>query len=124
MNTPLSLALFSIDGHAKLDKPLADRVLRDVAWVLADLKRGYDPAARLEDGTLAVILPGATAKAALVFAGRVVEDARDLEIRDLPRITLSGGVTEFDRAEDVDAILARARAAMLEAAACGGNGVL
>jgi diguanylate cyclase (GGDEF)-like protein len=124
MNTPLSLALFSIDGHAKLDKPLADRVLRDVAWVLADLKRGYDPAARFEDGTLAVILPGATAKAALVFGGRVVEDARDLEISDLPRITLSGGITEFDRTEDVDAILARARAAMLEAAACGGNGVL
>ena len=124
MNTPLSLALFSVDGRASLDAPLADRVLRDVAWVIADLKRGYDPAARLDDDTLAVILPGATAKAALVFAGRVVEDARDLEIHDLPRITLSGGVTEFDRAEDVDAILARARAAMLEAAACGGNGVL
>jgi diguanylate cyclase (GGDEF)-like protein len=124
MNTPLSLALFTVDGREKLDAPLADRALRDVAWVIADLKRGYDPAARLDDGTLAVILPGATAKAALVFAGRVVEDARELEIRDLPRITLSGGVTEFDRSEDVDAILARARAAVLEAAACGGNGVL
>ena len=122
--TPLSLALFTVDGHAGLSPPLADQALRSVAWVIADLKRGYDPAARLDHGTLAVILPGAPAEAAVRFAERIAEDTRDLQIAGLPRITVSGGVAQFDRGEDVDALLARARAAVLEAAACGGDGVI
>ena len=122
--TPLSLVLFTVDGLAALAAPLADQVLRSVAWVIADLKRGYDPASRLDPGTLAVILPGAPADAAIRFAERIAEDARDLAIAGLPRITISGGVAQFDRGQDVDALVARARAAALEAAACGGDGVI
>ena len=122
--TPLSLVLFTVDGLAALAAPLADQVLRSVAWVIADLKRGYDPASRLDPGTLAVILPGAPAAAAIRFAERIAEDARDLAIAGLPRITISGGVAQFDRGQDVDSLVARARAAVLEAAACGGDGVI
>ena len=92
--------------------------------MIADLKRGYDPAARIDQQTLAVILPGAPAEAAVKFASRIAGDARELELEGLARLTISGGVATFDRGEDVDALLARARAAVLEAAACGGNGVL
>ena len=120
----LSLALFTIDGYEQLEEALRDRVMRSVAWVISDLKRGYDPAARLDPGTLAVILPGAPAEAALRFAARVAEESHDLSIEGLPKLTLSAGVAQFDRGEDVDVLVARARAAVLEAAACGGDGVI
>lgn len=122
--TPLSLVLLAVDGREGLDASPADRVLRSVAWVIADLKRGYDHAARIDGGTLAVILPGAPAGAALKFAERIAHDARELEVAGLPAITLSGGVAQFDMAEDVDTLVARARAALQEAASFGGNGIL
>ncbi len=99
-------------------------MLRDVAWLIADITRGYDHAARIEDDAVGVILPGAPAAAALKFSTRIVEETADVWVRNVPRVTLSGGVAEFDRTEDVSVLVTRARAALLEAAACGGNGVL
>jgi len=120
----LSLAIFRIDERERLRAGVADVVLRDVAWLIADITRGYDHAARLDHDSVAVILPGAPAQAAFRFATRIVEETAEVWIRNVPRVTLSGGIAEFDRAEDVSVLLTRARAAVLEAAACGGNGVI
>jgi diguanylate cyclase (GGDEF)-like protein len=122
--TTLSLALFRIDERDRLRPAVADLVLRDVAWLIADITRGYDHAARIEDDAVAVVLPGAPAQAALRFASRIVEETADVWLRNVPRVTLSGGVAEFDRAEDVSVLVTRARAALREAAARGGNSVL
>ena len=122
--TTLSLALFRIDERERLKPATADLVLRDVAWLIADITRGYDHAARIEDDAVAVVLPGAPAQAAFRFASRIVEETADVWVRNVPRVTLSGGIAEFDRGEDVSVLITRSRAALLEAAACGGNGVL
>ena len=122
--SPVSLVLFSIDQHDQLEPPLRDLAVRDVAWLLYDLVRGYDHAARIDQQTLAAILPGAEAAQAVAFATRFVGEVADLTPRDGRRLTLSAGIAQFDPAEDVDQLVARARAAMLEASNCGGNGVL
>jgi diguanylate cyclase (GGDEF)-like protein len=124
VGTTLSLALFRIDNRERLKPGVADVVLRDVSWLIADITRGYDHAARIEEDSVAVILPGAPAQAAFRFANRIVEETAEVWLRHVPRVTLSGGIAEFDRAEDVSVLVTRARAALLEAAACGGNGVI
>ncbi len=121
---PLSLAVFLVDGRGAMRKEVAERALRDVAWLIADIKRGYDSAARINQDTLAVILPGADAAAALLIGKRIVSEAADLSSPGLPRITVSAGVAGFDSREDVHGLLARASGAALEAEACGGNGIL
>jgi diguanylate cyclase (GGDEF)-like protein len=122
--TTLSLALFRIDERDRLRPAVADLVLRDVAWLIADITRGSDQAARIEDDAVAVVLPGAPAQAAFRFATRIVEETAEVWVRNVPRVTLSGGIAEFDRAEDVSVLVTRARAALREAAARGGNSVL
>lgn len=122
--TPLSVVLFLVDGAKSMPPQAADLALRDVAWLLADMKRGYDFAARIDASTLAVILPAATTASAMKVADRLVAEVADLERPNGQPITISAGVAEFDAHEDVDGLLGHARAAVLEASACGGNGVL
>jgi len=122
--TPLSLALFRIDGRELLEEKTAALVLRDVAWLIAGMTRGYDRFARLDEQTLAVILPVADAAATLHLATRIVEAVNDLSVRNVPRVTVSGGIAQFDPTEDISVFVARARAAVLEAEQLGGNGVL
>ena len=124
LDAPLSLAVFRIDNRLVLPEKAADLVLRDVAWLIYDMVRGYDRTVRLDGETLAVLLPGAAAQAAMRLAERIVTEVRDLSVRGIPRVTLSGGVAQFNPAEDVEVFVARARAAMLEAAELGGDGVL
>ena len=124
--TPLALALFRIDPpeQAYRDAAQSELVLRNVAWLLAESIRGYDQGARLEDDVLAMILPGASAGEASKLADRLVGEVAQLRSRSMGRVTLSGGIAHFDAREDAAQAMARAHAAMLEAAACGGNGVL
>ena len=124
--TPLSLALFRVDAPEDVyrDAAKSELVLRNVAWLLAESIRGYDQGARLEDDVLAMILPGASAGQALMLADRLAREVAQLRSKPAGRVTLSGGVAHFDAREDAAQTVARARAAMLEAAACGGNGIL
>jgi len=122
--TPLSLLLLRIDDREKLPEKEAALVLRNVAWLIADMTRGYDRFARLDEDTLAVILPVSEASGTMQLANRLVEVVADLSVHNLPRVTVSGGIAQFDPSEDISVFVARARAAMLEAAQLGGNGVL
>ena len=124
--SPLALALFRIDPpeESPRDAAQSELALRNVAWLLAESIRGYDQGARLEDDVLAMILPGASAAEAQKLADRLVSEVAQLRSKPPGRVTLSAGIAHFDAREDVAQTVARARAAMLEAAACGGNGVL
>jgi len=122
--TPLMLSLFRIDGQHKLEPADATRLLREVSWLVAEISRGCDQSARLEDDTLALILPGATAGAAYALAARLSEEVAGLKSKRAKKVTLSTGIALFDPGEDVAQMLARARAIMLEVEACGGDGIL
>jgi diguanylate cyclase (GGDEF)-like protein len=122
--TPLTLALFHIDGRHELEPADGTRVLREVSWLVAEISRGYDQSARLEDDSLALILPGATAAAATSLAQRLSGEVAGLKSKRAKKLTLSTGIASFDPGEDVAQMLARARATMLEVQACGGDGIL
>jgi diguanylate cyclase (GGDEF)-like protein len=121
---PLALALFRIDGREELPSAEATQILREVSWLLAEISRGYDQSARLEDDSLALILPGATAEAARALSARLAAEVAGLKSKRARKVTLSAGTASFDPGEDVAQMLARARAAMLQAVAGGGDAVL
>jgi diguanylate cyclase (GGDEF)-like protein len=122
--TPLTLALFRIDGRSDLEEPDRTQILREVSWLIAEISRGYDQSARLDDDSLALILPGATPEAAKALYKRIAEEVAGLKTRRAKAVTLSTGIALFDPGEDVAQMLGRARAAMLEAEAAGGDTVL
>jgi diguanylate cyclase (GGDEF)-like protein len=122
--TPLTLAIFRIDGRLELEEPERTQILREVSWLVAEISRGYDQSARLEDDSLALILPGATPEAARALYKRIAEEVAGLKTRRARGVTLSTGIALFDPGEDVGQMLARARANMLEAQAAGGDTTL
>jgi diguanylate cyclase (GGDEF)-like protein/PAS domain S-box-containing protein len=115
--TRLSLLLLGIQGRDQLEPQESELLLREVAWLVAEMSRGHDYAARLEDDSLAVILPGESAEGAKAFAGRLYEELQELRTRRARKVTLAAGVALFDRGEEAAQMLGRARATMLEAAA-------
>jgi diguanylate cyclase (GGDEF)-like protein len=122
--TPLSVALFEVDSLGVYQRPVADSILRGTAWLLRDALRGYDLAARHDTRQLLAILPGANAAQMLAFAERFRGAVERTALDGLPRVTVSGGVAEFDPAKAVDQLIADATAALVESRRQGGNVIL
>jgi GGDEF domain-containing protein len=122
--TPLTLALFRMAGRENLDPAEADKILREVGWLVAEMSRGYDHAARLEDDSLALILPGATPEAAGALSLRLAEEVGALQAGRAPGVKLLTGIAIFDPGEGVAQMLARARALALQAETAADDGAL
>ena len=120
----LSVALFEPDSIDVFQPAVADSVLRAAAWLLRDMLRGYDFAALYERRQLLAILPGATAEQTGTFAERYRAAVEKMPLDGLPRVTVSGGVAQFDPAQILDQLLAEATAALVEARRQGGNRVV
>lgn len=121
---PLSVALFEIESLDVFEAKVADRVVRAMAWLLRDALRGYDLAVRYSRRHLLAVLPGVTAAQMVGFAERYRGAVERTSIEGLPRVTISGGVAEFEPAKDADRLLADAAAALSEARKQGGNRVV
>lgn len=94
--TPVSLAIFDIDGLAAIDRErgadVADDVLRLVASALAESVRLVDTIARLGGDEFAVLAPGT---AGVTVARRVLTGAARALAEHVPPVTLSVGVARF-----------------------------
>jgi diguanylate cyclase (GGDEF)-like protein len=99
-------------GHAA-----GDRVLQDVAGMLAGMVREGDLVARLGGDEFAVLLHGANSVTANAVAQRMV---RAIDTIDNRGVTLSIGVAS-GTAHDISTLLAAADAAMYVAKRAGGN---
>jgi diguanylate cyclase (GGDEF)-like protein len=121
---PLSVALFEIESLDVFEPKVADRVVRAMAWLLRDALRGYDLAVRYSRRHLLAVLPGVTASQMVGFAERYRGAVERTSIEGLPRVTISGGIAEFEPAKDADRLLADAAAALSEARKQGGNRVV
>ena len=109
-------------GHAT-----GDQVLRHLATLMREGLRKIDTVGRLGGEEFAVILPGADAPAAEIFAERlrtqVAETPAQHENRSIP-LTISIGVTEIKPGDDsADDALTRADRALYRAKECGRNRV-
>jgi diguanylate cyclase (GGDEF)-like protein len=122
--TPLSVALFEIESLDVFEQRVADQVVRAMAWLLRDALRGYDLAVRYSRRHLLAILPGVNATQMVSFAERYRKAVERTSIPGLPRVTLSGGIAEFEASKDVDRLMADAAAALSEARRLGGNRVV
>lgn len=94
--TPVSLAIFDIDGLATIDRErgadVADDVLRQVASALAESVRLVDTIARLGGDEFAVLAPGT---AGVTVARRVLTGAARALADHVPPVSLSVGVARF-----------------------------
>jgi len=94
--TPVSLAIFDIDGLALIDRErgadVADDVLRQVAGALAESVRLVDTIARLGGDEFALLAPGT---AGVLVARRVLTSAARAMADHEPPVSLSVGVARF-----------------------------
>ncbi len=105
---PLSVALFEVHVPAP---EAAELAFRQIAWMLRDALRGYDLVVRFASRRLLVILPHARGQQAAALADRFrVTLAR--AAKQVAGASVTYGVAEFERAHDVQRLLARAITAL------------
>jgi diguanylate cyclase (GGDEF)-like protein len=119
-----TVALFEVDGLARLEPMLVESTFRAAAWVLRDTLRAYDLLSRHADDQLLACLPAAPRDRALAFGVRACRAVESTRVAGVPRLTVSGGVAQFDPAHPVGEMLAEAARKLAEAKAAGGNRVL
>ena len=125
-NASVVFVLFDLD-HFKVvndthGHQVGDAVLRAVAGVLRAASRSSDLAGRWGGEELLAILPRTDLWAARPFAERVRAGVAALDGLPCP-VTVSAGMAEWTRGQDVQTVLARADARLYEAKRAGRNRV-
>jgi two-component system, cell cycle response regulator len=123
---PLSVVVFDIDRFKRLNDVhghgVGDRVLRAVARCLSETARCTDVVARWGGEELIALLPETDLNGARCFAERV-RVALAASGSDLPRVTVSAGVSERGAAEPMASAIARADERLYAAKAAGRDAV-
>ena len=129
-NTPLSLASLSIDGIDDVTERLGDEaegaILEAVAATLGEVLRLPDRLGRYQDREFLVVLPQTHAPQAAMVAERLRAAVAGTTVAvqgEAANVTLSAGVAEFGRGQDLEHFLANAHEALGEAHKEGGNRV-
>jgi diguanylate cyclase len=129
--TPLTVALIQVDAYSRIASDYgasaADAVLRVASQLINASMRDMDHLTRLSDDTFALLLPGAVLSDAVSLTERLrlaVERCR------LPRraganwFTISVGVIQAGKDDDLRGLLERSRGALAEAVTQGRNCVV
>lgn len=129
--TPLTIAMADIDLlkeiNASYGRGAGDRVLKDVAGVMADALRMPDKVGRYGGEEFLIVLPHTS----LVQGKKIVDRIRasvskwDFEVGSKKiRLTISIGVTQFKAGEDLEQLMSHASKALQEAKQGGRNKVV
>jgi diguanylate cyclase len=129
--TPLALALIQVDAYGRIASDYgvtaADAVLRVASQLINASMRDMDHVTRLSEDTFALLLPGAVLSDAVTITERLRQAASRCR---LPRraganwFTVSVGVVQTGREDDLRGLLERGRAALSEAINQGRNCVI
>jgi diguanylate cyclase len=130
LGQPVSICLMDID-HFKaindsLGHPAGDTVLRQLPLVAAGGLRGIDVFGRFGGEEFLVVLPGTGLEGARAVAERMRTAVESASFNGLPagrRITVTVGVAERSKGEDLPALLGRADRALYAGKAGGRNRV-
>ena len=124
---PLSFAMFDVDHFKKVNDThghaVGDRVLREVARLIAEFLRGGDSAVRWGGEEFLAILGDVALPGARIYAERVREAVEELSIEGVGGVTISAGASEYVRGESPEEALARADAKLYKAKSLGRNRV-
>lgn len=127
---PLSVALVDLDLlrdiNAGLGRKAGDKALQSVAAAFADTLRMPDRAGRYGGEEFMVILPNTQLKNAVKIAERIRNSVENTEVGNhrgkLP-VTVSIGVAQFKKGEDLERFLTRVNKALAHAKTAGRNRV-
>jgi diguanylate cyclase (GGDEF)-like protein len=127
---PLSVALVDLDLlreiNTGLGRKAGDKALQTVASVFTDTLRMPDRAGRYGEEEFMVILPNTLLKNAVRIAERIRDGVESAEVasggRKLP-VTVSIGVAQFRKGEDLERFLSRVDKALSVAKTSGRNRV-
>jgi diguanylate cyclase (GGDEF)-like protein len=130
-NTKLSIAMVDIDRFKRVNDEFGmrngDKVLADLAAVLADSLRMPDKVGRYGGEEFMVVLPHTGLPAARKIAERIranVANAKMSVNGKRAPLTVSIGVTQYAKGTDLELLLSRANAAVEEAKRDHGNRVV
>lgn len=131
---PLSVLLIDIDHFKKFNDDfghgVGDQVLRLVAKALRDRVRDIDLPARYGGEELVAVLPGADLATCTAAAERIRRSISECRItrrstgQELPGITVSIGVAQFQYGESMEALIDRCDRALYQAKNGGRNRVV
>lgn len=127
---PLSVGLVDLDLlrdiNVGLGRKAGDKALQSVAAAFADTLRMPDRAGRYGGEEFMVILPNTQLKNAVKIAERIRNSVENTEVGNsrgkLP-VTVSIGVAQFKKGEDLERFLARVNKALAHAKTAGRNRV-
>ena len=105
----LSVCLISISGLDELSEEDADDALINTSALLTELVRIPDKVGRYDDERFMVIMPEADYAGASLVAGRLHLSLKKAVSNNL---TISMGVAEFERGDDLQRLLTRAEQAL------------
>ncbi len=130
-NTALSVAMVDMDHLQRVNdqfgRSVGDKVLADVAGVLADTLRMPDKVGRYGGEEFLLVLPHTGLTQARKIAERIrgaVGNAKLSANGKRVGLTVSIGVTQYTKGKDLEHILSRANGAVMEAKRDGGNRVV
>ena len=127
-NTPLSIAMGDVDRFKRVNDThgheAGDKVLAQIASTLSEALRMPDKVGRYGGEEFLVIFPHTTLTQARKISERMRGEVQESEI-DIGtaqvKATISLGVTQFQKGEDLEQLLSRADAALYKAKSDGRN---
>jgi diguanylate cyclase (GGDEF)-like protein len=127
-NTPLSAAMVDIDHFKQVNDryghEAGDKVLAEVAGILADALRMPDKVGRYGGEEFLIVFPHTDLAQARKIAERIRATVGrtkfDIGPKKIP-LTISMGVTQFTKGEDLEQLMSRADATLYEAKQGGRN---
>ena len=130
-NTPLSVAMVDIDHFQRINdefgNQVGDKMLADLAAVLADSLRMPDKVGRYEGEEFMVVLPHTPLAEARKIAERIRANVANAKLSANGKrtaLTVSIGVTQYAKGADLELLWSRAAAAVAEAKRDDGNRVV
>lgn len=126
---PLSLIFIDLDHFKAINDTyghmVGDQALLLIAKKLGTCLRSQDTAYRFAGDEFTVILPETTAGNSEIVAGRIRSEMENENLvifdREIPKITLSIGIAEYQRNEKKEQFVHRADVTMYEAKKSGGD---
>ena len=125
---PLSLIVLDVDHFKRINDslghPAGDRVLVELAKLIAGNVREMDVFARLGGEEFAILAPNCDANCARPFAEKLRRVVEAHAFPDIGRLTCSFGLAEYRDADDPDTLIERADDALYRAKDEGRNRVV